>query len=120
MEEHARRRVEALAAAGIRGFVLKKGSPSCGLGGVPVFGAAGGGVAAEVAAGAAGSGPATDCGAAAQVGTDAGVFARTLMEGLPGLPVVEEDRLDDPDARRDFIARVAAYQPLKRSAIEGT
>lgn len=106
MEEQARRRVEALAAAGIRGFIFKKGSPSCGPGGVPVFDAAGadaGAAGAPTLAGPAAGGP---------VGAGAGIFARILMERLPGLPVVDEDQIEDPGACREFIARVAAYQPL--------
>lgn len=65
------------------GFVLKKGSPSCGMERVRVYGANDtpykGGV---------------------------GIFARTLMERWPNLPVEEEGRLNDPVLRENFVERI--------------
>jgi uncharacterized protein YbbK (DUF523 family) len=82
MERFARRRVDDLLAQGIVGYVLKSGSPSCGIARVPVHGARRPG---------------------------AGVFARVLMERAPGLPVEEEDALHDRAHRTRFVERIAAY-----------
>ena len=68
------------------GYIFKAGSPSCGMQGVPVFGAEG----VALAAGA-------------------GVYAATLMQLLPGLPFEDEERLSDPVIREHFIERVLVY-----------
>ena len=83
---YARDRVEALAAAGLDGFVLKKGSPSCGLERVKVYGADG-----------------------APKGGGGGLFARALAERLPRLPMEEEGRLNDAHLRERFVERVFAH-----------
>ncbi len=82
MRAWARDRLRELAALGVRGFVLKSRSPSCGLRGVPIEGAEDG----------------------------SGLFAILLVEQFPGLPVEEEDRLRDAGAREEFLARVQAYR----------
>jgi uncharacterized protein YbgA (DUF1722 family) len=41
-----------------------------------------------------------------------GLFARTLLDALPRLPVEEEGRLGDPRLRDNFITRVFAYWRL--------
>jgi len=41
-------------------------------------------------------------------GMGSGLFARAIEDYFPGLPVVDEVRLQDPDLRADFIARVSA------------
>ena len=81
MREWARRRVRALSDEGIAGFVLKKDSPSCGPDGVNVEGAAAG----------------------------RGLFAQTLIEALPDLPIEDEARLHDAGIRAQFLERVRAY-----------
>jgi uncharacterized protein YbbK (DUF523 family) len=87
MERLARRRVDELLAQGIAGYVLKSGSPSCGVSVVPVHGARRPG---------------------------AGVFARVLMERAPGLPVMEERALHDAARRARFVARMVAYAGGRR------
>ena len=42
-------------------------------------------------------------------GESPGVFARAMLEKWPGLPIVEDEMLDDEAGQRDFIARVVAY-----------
>jgi uncharacterized protein YbbK (DUF523 family) len=93
MEEWAAERVRELGSAGISGFVLKSGSPSCGLADVPVMGSL------------AASG-------------DQGVFAAVLCASLPDLPVQDEAHLQDPETRASFLARVRAYAARQR--VEGS
>lgn len=73
---------------GLSGYVFKKGSPSCGLRGVPVY---------------AGDGRDTASGA----GT--GLYAAAIRRLRPLLPVEEEDRLADPALRERFVLRVQVY-----------
>lgn len=73
---------------GLSGYVFKKGSPSCGLGGVPVYPAAGG----DAASGAA-----------------TGLYAAAIRRLQPLLPVEEEDRLEDPALHARFLLRVLVY-----------
>lgn len=83
MRRFSETRVDGLRALGVDGFVLKKGSPSCGMERIKVY--------------AKGM---------PQKGKTAGLFAETLMERFPALPVEEEGRLNDPLLRENFIERV--------------
>lgn len=76
-------RVEALAALPLDGFIVKKDSPSCGFERVRVWG---------------------EHGVKHRRGT--GLFTRGLLERLPGLPVEEDGRLNDPLLRDNFVERV--------------
>jgi uncharacterized protein YbgA (DUF1722 family)/uncharacterized protein YbbK (DUF523 family) len=71
---------------GICGYILKKGSPSCGMARVKVYHPSGI--------------PATH---------GSGIFAQTLMQHWPVLPLEEEGRLNDPHLRENFIERVFVY-----------
>lgn len=84
-------KAKALAAMGLRGFILKKGSPSCGLERVRVY---------------------TDRGL--PCGTTQGLFASALVKAFPNLPVEEEGRLKDAKIRENFIERVFAYDRLEK------
>lgn len=86
MRRFARRRVAGLAALGISGYILKKGSPSCGMERVRTYTAKGM--------------PAL---------SDRGLFAAALIEAMPMLPVEEEGRLGDAVLRENFIERVFAH-----------
>jgi uncharacterized protein YbbK (DUF523 family) len=86
MRYWARDRAEALSAEGISGFVLKARSPSCGPAGVLVHRA---------------DRDATP--------TGRGLFAEALAAAMPGLPLIDEEALADPIARRAFIQRVRAF-----------
>jgi FdhD protein len=87
MNAWARARLDALAREHLSGYVLKKHSPSCGFEGVKIHGADG------------------------VLDTDGrGLFAATLAVRLPGLPIEEEDRLSDPQARKRFLERVYSYR----------
>jgi FdhD protein len=87
MNAWADRRIAALAREDICGYVLKKDSPSCGLTSVKVFD---------------GDRPFRSDGR--------GLFAEALVSRLPGLPVIEEDRLGDEGARVAFLRRCAIYR----------
>ena len=75
----------------LRGFILMKGSPSCGLERVKVYGANG-----------------------MPSHSDAGAFVRALKRHCPTLPLEEEARLNDAVLRENFITRVYALDDWKR------
>ena len=77
----AAERVQGLANLRLSGFVLKAGSPSCGLG-VTVQGR----------------------GSKSQ-----GMFARALVLGMPDLPIIEEAALETPGDQTAFATKVRAY-----------
>ncbi|MCB9915056.1 MAG: DUF523 and DUF1722 domain-containing protein [Planctomycetes bacterium] len=82
LAEWSARRIEALRALDLDGFVLKRGSPSCGLERIKVY-------RAGMPAGR----------------NESGVFARALRERWPALPVEEEGRLNDAGLRERFVER---------------
>jgi len=84
MRDYARRRAGELKRLELDGYVLKRGSPSCGLLRVPVHGHHG----------------------APRAGR--GLFAAALTARLPRLPVEEEGRLGDAVLRARFLERVLA------------
>ncbi|MEZ4472840.1 MAG: DUF523 and DUF1722 domain-containing protein [bacterium] len=86
MADVAAARIPALRAAGIRGFILKSQSPSCGMERVKTY---------------------RENGYGHKDG--AGLFAAALMEAWPELPVEEEGRLLDAGLRQAFAARLFVY-----------
>lgn len=90
MRRWAERRVRGLAKLDLCGYVLKRDSPSCGMERVRVF---------------------SEKGMPTRDGR--GVFAQSLLERLPMLPVEEEGRLNDPPLRENFIERIFAYRRLR-------
>lgn len=91
MQRFAARRVKALEAQDLCGYVLKSNSPSCGMERVRVYNAKG---------------------MPHKNGT--GLFAAALLAHLPLLPVEEEGRLHDPALRENFLERVFAFHRVKR------
>jgi uncharacterized protein YbgA (DUF1722 family)/uncharacterized protein YbbK (DUF523 family) len=89
MDRFAARRVEALMAEELSGYVLKKDSPSCGMERVKVHG---------------GAQPRRE---------GVGRFAAALLARFPHLPVEEEGRLRDARLRESFVERVFAYHRLR-------
>ena len=73
---------------GLSGYILKAGSPSCGMEGVAVWDGHD-------------SVQSTIC-------DGDGIYAARLMQNLPDLPVEEEGRLEDPSLRDRFVRRVQA------------
>ncbi len=86
MNDYSRQRVAAFQAEGLRGYILKKDSPTCGMERVKLYDA--NGVPARAAV---------------------GLYARALLDACPNLPVEEEGRLHDPRLRESFVTRVFAY-----------
>lgn len=74
------------------GYILTKGSPSCGMERVKVYHPNGN-----------------------PNGSGVGLFTRALMEAMPWLPVEEEARLNDPVLRENFILRVFALHYWKKA-----
>ncbi len=83
-------RLAQLGREDLDGYVLKRGSPSCGMERVKVYGEAG-----------------------MAVRTGRGLFADALLARFPLLPIEEEGRLTDPVLRENFIERLFAYRRLK-------
>ena len=79
MREYSRRRAGELAAADLDGYVLKAGSPSCGLD-IPVANERG-----------------------------MGLFAAALTTQLEGLPIADERELANAEWRESFVDRVYAH-----------
>jgi uncharacterized protein YbgA (DUF1722 family)/uncharacterized protein YbbK (DUF523 family) len=76
------------------GYVLMKGSPSCGMERVKVY---------------------HENGLPNEAGR--GAYAAQLMKNNPALPVEEEGRLNDPVLRENFITRVFAYYSWKQEVL---
>ena len=81
-------RIRVLKSLEVSGFVLKKSSPSCGPGGVPVLSTMG-----EKDTGSRG----------------AGLLVRVLLQELPGLPVVDEDAVSSQSGATEFLKQARLY-----------
>lgn len=90
MELYSRRKVLELEELDLCGYILKKGSPTCGMERVRLYSPEG-----------------------MPEKNGVGLFARVLMESLPDLPVEEEGRLHDPPLRENFFVRVFAWRRLR-------
>jgi len=90
MQRYAAKRLRALRALELCGYVLKKDSPSCGMERVKIY---------------------ASKGMAKREGS--GLFAAALMQAQPNLPIEEEGRLNDPALRENFIERVFAYRRVQ-------
>lgn len=89
---------ETVASLGdISGYILKKGSPSCGMERVKVYSREGG--------------------AAQRKGQ--GIFARVLTDHMPLLPVEEEGRLNNPVLKENFLTRVFVFHRWQQLITEG-
>lgn len=84
-------KIGELAALHLRGFVLKKNSPSCGLHRVKIY---------------QDKGPPLTSGR--------GLFADLLTRAFPLMPVEEEGRLADARLRENFIEQIYCYDRLLR------
>lgn len=80
----------------LRGYIFKRGSPSCGMERVKVYGAPG---------------------KSPRMGQ--GLFARAVMQAHPLLPCEEEGRLNDAPLRESFVERVFAYDRWLRAMADG-
>lgn len=89
MRELAQRRLRELKALDLSGFILKKGSATCGFERVRTLG---------------GGRPTRE---------DRGIFTRELLRALPLLPVEEDGRLHDAGLRETFLVRIFSYRRLR-------
>ena len=88
MASYIEQRMPELHSQRLRGFVLKKDSPSCGMQRVRVY-------------------------TNATVSRDGrGMFAAALLKAFPNLPIEEEGRLCDARLRENWVERVFAYDDL--------
>lgn len=78
------------------GYLLKRGSPSCGMERVKVYDANG-----------------------MPAGSASGLYAGVVMRLLPSLPVEEEGRLSDPVLRESFVTRVYVLDRWQRVSSGG-
>ena len=83
MKSYSLKRVRELRREGLDGYIFKRGSPSCGMERVKVWGAR-----------------------KIERRDGVGLFADALTDRWPTLPVEEEGRLDDSAVRENFIERV--------------
>jgi len=90
MNQYAAERVTQLREQNLSGYILKKGSPSCGMERVAVKNKKG-----------------------MPHPQGRGLFANALLEEMSLLPVEEEGRLHDNRLRENFIVRVFAYHRLQ-------
>ena len=93
MRAHSEARLPELGE--LDGFILKKGSPSCGMERVKLY-----------------SGPSGHKGGV-------GLFAAALMAARPLLPVEEDGRLNDPTLRLRFIERLYAHNRWRVARHQG-
>jgi uncharacterized protein YbbK (DUF523 family) len=99
MQSWAVATVESLEPLGLCGFVLKRGSPSCGLGGVKLYAA-------------------TDLEEEPRLAAT-GLFARVLAERYPDLPLADEEMLADRTVAAGFLRRARArWRTLERGEIQ--
>jgi uncharacterized protein YbgA (DUF1722 family)/uncharacterized protein YbbK (DUF523 family) len=82
--------------ADLCGYILKKGSPSCGMERVKVYSSTN-----------------------QPYGKGVGIYAEEMMRNNPLLPVEEEGRLGDPGLRENFIQRVYVLYRWKALLIDG-
>jgi uncharacterized protein YbbK (DUF523 family)/uncharacterized protein YbgA (DUF1722 family) len=82
----ARKRIETLSGEPVSGYIFKSRSPSCGTAGVPV------------------------CGGRGEVRYGAGIWAGMVAARFSLMPVVESERLVDPDILDHFIERVFVFR----------
>jgi len=83
MVSYSERRVGELQQENLDGFILKKGSPSCGMERIKAY-----------------------LNGMPSRRDQSGLFARELIERWPGLPLEEDGRLNDPMLRENFIERI--------------
>jgi uncharacterized protein YbgA (DUF1722 family) len=96
MNAYAEKRLAELEAQHLCGYVLKRGSPSCGMERVRVYRK---GVPLHR--------------------SGRGLFAESLFKRFPHLPMEEEGRLNDVRIRENFVSRVFAYRRWQVAAEEG-
>lgn len=95
-ELHRYGKETAARLSSVSGYILKKGSPSCGMERVKVYDELG-----------------------RTIGKASGAFAYSLRKVLPLLPVEEEGRLGDARLRENFIMRIFVYHRWQQMLAAG-
>jgi uncharacterized protein YbbK (DUF523 family) len=90
LKRFSSQKIRELRALTLSGFVFKSRSPSCGIDGVPLY---------------------DDHGAARPEGI--GVFVRAFRKAFPRMPIADEEDLNDPAFRDEFLNRVYRYRCKK-------
>ena len=96
MKHWAKKKMAALEQDDLCGFVLKARSPSCGVHDTKIYSRPG-----------------------RAAGGRAGVFAEAVMGHFPLMPVEDEEGLQDPVIRENFIERLFVYQRRQELLAEG-
>ncbi len=96
MMQWAKKKLAGLEQAGLCGFVLKARSPSCGVHDTKIY-----------------------CRPGKVAGGRAGLFAEAVIERFPLMPIEDEEGLQDPGIRENFIERLFVYQRWQELLNEG-
>jgi len=96
MLQWAKKKLAALEKEGLSGFVLKARSPSCGVHDTKLYSRPG-----------------------RLARRRAGLFAEAVMDRFPLMPVEDEEGLQDPGIRENFIERLFVYQRGQELLAEG-
>jgi uncharacterized protein YbgA (DUF1722 family)/uncharacterized protein YbbK (DUF523 family) len=96
MNSYAQKRLAELEKQNLCGYILKRGSPSCGMERVRVY---------------------RDENVLHRSGR--GLFAENLFKRFPHLPVEEEGRLNDVRIRENFVSQVFAYRRWQIATEDG-
>jgi uncharacterized protein YbgA (DUF1722 family)/uncharacterized protein YbbK (DUF523 family) len=91
MQAFAKKKMKELEDSDLCGFIVQKGSPSCGMERVKAY----------------------PPGVGMPLRNERGLFTQELMRHFPQLPVEEDGRLNDPILREHFLMRVFAYRRLR-------
>jgi uncharacterized protein YbgA (DUF1722 family)/uncharacterized protein YbbK (DUF523 family) len=95
MRQYGHDQAQVYRDMGLDGFMLKKGSPSCGLFRIKIYNG-------------------TEKGASVERRNARGLFADTVLDEIPDLAAEEEGRMNDPAIREDFVERIFAISRLRR------
>ncbi len=87
----AKKKFAELEKKDICGFVFKSRSPSSGMRGVKIYSPKG-----------------------KHIGSGSGIFAKAFQDHFPLLPIEDEDRLQNPTLRENFVERIFIYQRLQK------
>jgi uncharacterized protein YbbK (DUF523 family)/uncharacterized protein YbgA (DUF1722 family) len=89
-------KIRTLLSCDLDAYVLKRGSPSCGLQGVQVFAAEG------------------DGSTPTRRNAGRGMFAEALLASKPRFPIIEESDLETRDGQEHFVERILAERRARR------
>ncbi len=92
MNIYLTKRTRELKDSNLCGYIFKSKSPSCGLERVPVYSEPG----------------------SSSIRRSRGMFANAFIKRFPLIPVEDEERLNDPKIRGNFIVRVFSYHRLMK------